>query len=74
MISILPLVLVWSALKFGFMPLSSEADKATAQNAALLWFVLSIVRTLDPGGFKDVSEASGGWTERLSRSLGKSSK
>ena len=74
MIAIIPLALVWSALKFGFMPLSSEADKATAQNAALLWFVLSIVRTLDPGGFKDVSEASGGWTERLSRSFGKGSK
>ena len=73
-IAITPLVLIWSALKFGFMPLSSEADKATAQNAALLWFVLSIVRTLDPGGFKDVSEASGGWTERLLRSFGKGSK
>jgi hypothetical protein len=55
--AIIPLGLVWLAVKFGFMTLSSEADKAAAQNAALLWFVLSIVRMLNPGSFKDISDA-----------------
>jgi hypothetical protein len=73
-IAIIPCGLVWLALKCGFITLSSEADKATAQNAAVVWFVLSMVRMLDPGSFKDISDASGGWTERLSRSLGRNSR
>jgi hypothetical protein len=55
--AIIPLGVVWLALKFGFITLSSEADKATAQNAALLWLVLSIIRMLNPGSFKDISDA-----------------